>query len=33
MTNFERIKNMSVAELVDKLDKVFTCERCPIIEF
>lgn len=33
MTNFEKIKSMSIGELVEKLDKVFTCEHCPIVEF
>lgn len=33
MTNFEKIKNMSIDELADKLDEVFACEYCPIIEF
>ena len=33
MTNFEKIKNMSIDEMVDKLNKVFTCERCSITEF
>lgn len=29
MTNFEKIKSMSIGELVEKLDKVFTCEHYP----
>lgn len=33
MTNFEKIKNMSVDEMAKKLDELFTCERCPITEF
>ena len=33
MTNFEKIKNMKIDGLADKLDEVFTCECCPIIEF
>ena len=33
MTNFEKLKNMSVDEMVDKLDDVFTCELCPIEVF
>ncbi len=33
MTNFEKIKNMSIDEMVDKFDKVFNCYGCPIREF
>ena len=33
MTNFEKLKNMSVDEMVDKLDKVFNCSSCPIEVF
>ena len=33
MTNFEKLKNMSVDEMVDKLDKVFNCNSCPIEVF
>ena len=33
MTNFEKLKNMSVDEIVDKLDKVFNCNCCPIEVF
>lgn len=33
MTNFEKIKNMSVAELAKKLDETFMCEYCPIEPF
>ena len=33
MTNFEKLKNMSVDEMVDKLDKVFNCNGCPIEVF
>ena len=33
MTNFEKIKGMSINELVYKLDKVFNCYGCPIREF
>ena len=33
MTNFEKLKNMCVNEMVDKLDKVFNCNNCPIEGF
>ena len=33
MTNFEKLKNMCVDEMVDKLDKVFNCNNCPIEVF
>ena len=33
MTNFEKLKNMSIDEIVDKLDKVFNCNSCPIEVF
>lgn len=33
MTNFEKLKTMSIDELADKLDEVFACEYCPIAEF
>lgn len=33
MTNFEKIKNMSVDELAKKLNKSFACDPCPIEEF
>lgn len=33
MTNFEKLKNMSVNEMVYKLDKVFNCNSCPIEVF
>lgn len=33
MTNFERIKDMSIEELAEKLDELFACDRCPIEEF
>lgn len=33
MTNFEKIKNMSVEELANELDKGFSCYGCPIREF
>lgn len=33
MTNFEKIKNMSVAKLAKKLDDIFICEYCPIEPF
>ena len=33
MTNFEKLKNMCVDEMVDKLDKVFNCNSCPIEVF
>lgn len=34
MTNFERIKNMSVEELAKGLDRLsIDCKECPICEF
>ena len=33
MTNFEKIKNMSIDKMTGKLDDVFTCELCPIEVF
>ncbi len=30
MTNFEKIKNMSIDELADKLEESLVCDRCPI---
>lgn len=33
MTNFEKIKNMSVEEMADKLVTVFDCARCPARKF
>ena len=33
MTNFEKIKNMSIDKMAGKLDDVFTCELCPIEVF
>lgn len=33
MTNFEKIKNMSVNELAEKLNESFACDRCPLEEF
>ncbi len=34
MTNFEKIKNMSIEEIADKLDGlVSSCECCPIEVF
>lgn len=33
MTNFEKIKNMSIDELADKLNDSFACDRCPIDDF
>ena len=33
MTNFDKIKNMSVEELAERLNESFTCARCPIEEF
>lgn len=33
MTNFEKLKTMSIDELADKLDEMFACEYCPITEF
>lgn len=33
MTNFEKIKNMSIDELVEKLDKLADCEHCSIRKF
>lgn len=33
MTNFEKIKNMNIDQLAEKLDESFACDRCPIGEF
>lgn len=33
MTNFEKIKNMSVEELAEKLDELSDCDCCSIKEF
>ncbi len=33
MTNFEKIKSMSVAKLAKKLDETFMCGDCPIKPF
>lgn len=34
MTNFEKIKNMSVEELADTMNVVITnCYKCPICKF
>ena len=33
MTYFEKLKNMSVEEIADKLDEVFACKFCPIEVF
>lgn len=33
MTNFEKIKNMSIDELAEKLNESFACDHCPIEEF
>mgnify|MGYP001771858811 FL=1 len=33
MTNFEKIKNMSIDKMAGKLDDVFTYELCPIEVF
>ena len=33
MTNFEKIKNMSVEEFAERLSEYFDCVRCPIEEF
>lgn len=33
MTNFEKIKNMNIDQLADKLNESFACDRCPIEEF
>lgn len=33
MTNFEKIKNMSIDELAEKLNELSACEYCPIEEF
>lgn len=33
MTNFEKIKSMSVDELAKKLDELCSCSHCPFIEF
>lgn len=30
MTNFEKIKNMSIDELADKIEESLACDRCPI---
>lgn len=30
MTNFEKIKNMNIDELAEKLDESFACDHCPI---
>lgn len=29
MTNFERIKNMTVEEMADFLDRYISCNNCP----
>lgn len=33
MTNFEKIKNMNIDQLAEKLNESFACDRCPIEEF
>lgn len=34
MTNFEKIKNMSIEEIADKLNSLISsCECCPIQKF
>lgn len=33
MTNFEKITNMSVEELADKLNELFDCYHCPLNDF
>lgn len=33
MTNFEKIKSMSVDELAEKLDDLFSCDHCYFAEF
>jgi hypothetical protein len=33
MTNFEKIKNMNIDQLAEKLNDSFACDRCPIGEF
>ena len=33
MTNFEKIKNMSVDEMADKLDDLTVCGYCPVEKF
>ena len=33
MTNFEKIKNMNIDQLSEKLNESFACDRCPIGEF
>lgn len=33
MTNFEKIKNMSLDEMAEKLNDSFACDRCPLEEF
>ncbi len=30
MTNYEKIKNMSVEEMAEKIDKKNSCDACPI---
>lgn len=33
MTNFEKIKNMSINELAEKFNESFACDRCPLEKF
>lgn len=33
MTNFEKIKNMNIDQLAEKLKESFVCYHCPIKEF
>lgn len=33
MTNFQKIKNMNIDQLADKLNESFVCYCCPIKEF
>lgn len=33
MTNFEKIKSMSIEEIVEKLNESFDCAHCSIQEF
>ena len=33
MTNFEKIKNMSIDEMADKLEDLTVCGYCPVEKF
>lgn len=33
MTNFEKLKNMNMDELAEKLNESFACDHCPIGDF